>query len=180
MPPPSQTFGKRRPERPAPPQTSRWGESASRSPLSVGERSGVDTALVVPNSIAAGVLTGAVIGVLQLALQLGQGGERAFHLGPLSVEVGVATLPLILTETLWAGGRAAFVTALVVHALLRRLGRTSFVDYAVVGGVAGLVFVFGLSLLGMVDAGRNAALESVLGALAGVFYRLFAGARIDR
>ena len=46
--------------------------------------------------------------------------------GPLTFDLGTSTLPLMLTGTLWAGGRAGFSAAFIVHGILRRVGRIAF------------------------------------------------------
>ena len=132
------------------------------------------SAASVPNSYRAGILTGAVIGVVSLAGQQQDGGVTGLHLGPFAIDLGASTLPMALGLTLLAGGRAGFMSALVVHGLLRRLRRTRFTDYAITGGLVGLGLTVLLQAIGASD--ENWLLETALGAASGALYRLFAGA----
>ena len=176
-------FGKRRPPLRAGEQT------RLTAPRDEPERLGLDLTgglwresddappQVVPNSIGAGLLTGAVVGVLQMALHLHGTGDGDLHLGPLIIKGGdFPVLPLIIIGTLWAGGRAGFTAAFIVHALLRRLHRTSFADYAVAGGGAGIIVAVGMVVLGLGTPDQGWLAEAVVGAAAGALYRLFAGA----
>ena len=133
-----------------------------------------DVALKVSNSRGAGVLTGAVVGVFHLALHLQDNAAAGLRLGPLVLDLGPSNLPLTLGSTLWAGGRAGFFAAFVVHGILRRLGRSAFADYAVGGALVGIVSALLFQMLGLSVDGW--VIEAALGAASGVLYRLFAGA----
>lgn len=113
------------------------------------------------------------MGVAHLALHLHGVSGSGLHIGPLVVDLGVSTLPLLIVGTLWAGGRAAFSAAFLVHAVLRRLHRVSFAEYGAGGAIVGLAIALLLQSLDLDKS--NLLVETVLGAAAGALYRLFAG-----
>jgi hypothetical protein len=115
-----------------------------------------------------------VIGVASLAIHM-HDSTTSLDLGPFKLDLGASTLPLALSITVWTGGRAGFVAAFMVHGLLRRLHRTTFVDYGVTGACAELGVSALMHGLGMSHA--DWLVEAVLGAASGLLYRLFAGMR---
>lgn len=180
MPTPAPTFGRRNasPDRSGPAWRSGARDGAAErfeATLSPIEFPADEAPRVVPNSVGAGVLTGAVIGVLHMAMHLGDPVDR-LHVGPLTLDLGTSTLPLLLTGTLWAGGRAGFSAAFIVHGILRRVGRIAFSDYAILGGAVGLVVSTVLQALGQNSFQQGWLVDAILGAFAGALYRLFAGA----
>lgn len=179
---PAPTFGKRRissaPERPlAAALPGQWPPTAAKVAIEPVDTEREAKARTVPNSVSAGILTAAIIGVLHIVVHLRDNANATGQLG--SVDVGghqVSTLPLILLGSLWAGGEAGFSAAFIVHGVLRRIGRTRFVDYAVGGGAMALVGAGLFLLLGLGGPDEGWPIAIVTGAAAGLLYRLFAGA----
>ncbi|HVB89169.1 MAG TPA: hypothetical protein VND97_03120, partial [Beijerinckiaceae bacterium] len=63
------------------------------------------------------------------------------------------------------------------HFVLRRMGSTSLVAYVVGGAAAGAFWVFAGRYIGFGGHVRDLPTEAAMGACAGFFYRLLAGAR---
>lgn len=180
---PTPTFGKRRPI--AEPMPARSVREQPSLPLGFNEApaepewspAAVGQTLVVPNSIGAGVLTAAVIGVLHLVFGIHEMMSLSEHAGPAVVGDGqMDTVPLIILGSLYTAGRSAFSSAFIVHAVLRRLHRTAFADYALGGGLVALAYAGLLQYVGRGGPDQGWAVEIGTGLVAGLLYRLFAGA----
>lgn len=87
-----------------------------------------------------------------------------------------ALSPALLTLSLLAAGRATAGTLMTAHFVLRRIGKTSLLAYVAGGAAAGAFWVMAdYFLLG--GHGHGLVAETAMGACAGFFYRLLAGAR---
>lgn len=133
--------------------------------------------LRVPNSINAGILTGAVVGVLSLAVALRSGASSGLPLPSLTLgDKPFDMTPVIVLAALWSGAEAAFSAAFMVHAVLRRIGRTTFWAYALGGAIVAALYAALIQSLGLGTVDQGWLFEVGKGALAGLLYRLFAGA----
>jgi hypothetical protein len=125
-------------------------------------------------SFRGAVLAGLVAGLLSAAVKA----TAVLHLGGVLSEVplGEAKVPFavaLAVAGLWGGARSSALVLLVAHSVLSRLGKTTYMAYALAGAAASLGYVLIAEILGFTAI--HALIGDVLsGAAAGFFYRLFA------
>ncbi|MDP1909835.1 MAG: hypothetical protein Q8K85_16165, partial [Hyphomicrobium sp.] len=134
----------------------------------------------VRRSFRAAILAGLVVAVLNAAANAtfaadAMAGLHDFALGSAQVPVAAA----LIFGALWSGGSSSATCLLVAHRLLARMGRTSYGDYVLGGGVVGLILSLITFALGSGQGPRGFALAAVSGMVTGYFYRLFAGTMGD-
>ncbi len=92
------------------------------------------------------------------------------------VPLGQAKVPIAVMLAgagLWSGARASALALLFAHTFLNRRGQTSYLAYALAGGVASLAYALIVEALGFA-AYHSFIIDVLSGAAAGFFYRLFA------
>lgn len=179
-PTPAPTFGKRlmTPQRLASSEerTTRWRGTVAPRAVEPGDADRGAKSRIVPNSLSAGILTAVMVGALHMVSHLHDHAVASGQLGSINVSGHqVSTVPLILLGSLWAGGEAGFSSAFIVHGVLRRLKRTGFTDYAIGGGAVALLGAWLSLSLGLRSPDEGWPLEVIIGTLAGLLYRQFAG-----
>ncbi|HVB89999.1 MAG TPA: hypothetical protein VND97_07345 [Beijerinckiaceae bacterium] len=138
---------------------------------------------LVPRSYLAALLAGLATACLAAGFTLVQhrsGGQTDAQLDGLAHIAGVdakTLTPALLLLSLLAAGRATASTLMTAHFVLRRIGSTSLFAYVAGGAAAGAFWVIAGQYLGLGGHVRGLVTESAMGACAGFFYRLLAGAR---
>jgi len=158
-------------------------ELARRLGIGRTQESEHERALVVPRSYLAALLAGLATACLAAGFTIAQGGSGAgtqSQIGDLAQLAGAdgrALTPALMAFSLLAAGRATASTLMTAHFVLRRMGSTSLVAYVVGGAAAGAFWVFAGRYIGFGGHVRDLPTEAAMGACAGFFYRLLAGAR---
>ncbi len=98
-------------------------------------------------------------------------GLGVFSLGSASVPIVTA----LLLAALWSGARTSALCLLVAHRLLAAMDCTAHISYVIAGGGAALVFAVVMHALGSAPGPGGLGMEVFSGMVAGLFYRLFAG-----
>lgn len=132
----------------------------------------------VPRSFRAAILAGCIVAIFNAATNATFAAEANDSLGVLSFGAGNAPVVVaLLIAALWSGAQTSAMILLVGHRLLAAMQRTSYFSYAIAGG--GIAFGLGLVLqmLGKSLGAGGLGMEALSGVGAGLFYRLFAGAR---
>jgi hypothetical protein len=184
------TFGKRRPpgdgslarpeqrpERASPDALAAFiaQERASLRPTAT-EAAAVAQAIRVPDSVRASVLAGLLVSFLTIGANIQQSAELGASLGTLTINgVPIPLVPLVLMASLWEGGRATATSLFVVHWALKRMARTSLIDYALAGAAVSLAYAGGVAVVGLGRPDHGYIFEAATGAIAGLLYRLLAG-----
>lgn len=140
----------------------------------------------VPRSFRAAILAGLVTGCFLTGLDLGQPAAAGPALQPLLTSAGLGGLdagldgpaqPYLIALSLVAGGRAAASALLIAHRVLAAMKETSLIAYALSGTAINLVIAGVLQLAAGAPPSHGWPAEMAAGALAGFFYRVFAGAK---
>lgn len=128
-------------------------------------------------SFRAAVLAGLVVGLLNAALNATSLLSFGDYGGLINqVPLGQAKVPIALMLAgagLWSGARSSAFALLFAHTFLNRRGKTSYVAYALAGGVVSLAYALIVGALGFA-APHSFIIDVMSGAAAGFFYRLFA------
>lgn len=130
----------------------------------------------VPRSFRAAILAGCIVAVFNAATNATFAAEANDTLGVLSF--GSRNAPVIvalLLAALWSGARTSALILLVTHRLLVAIERTSYLSYAMFGGIVALGFGLFMQALGKPPGAGGIGMEILSGVGAGFFYRLFAG-----
>ncbi len=185
---PAPVFGKRSASRaPAPARTVAVATS-DHAAFFAAARAETETdtrELAVPRSFRAALLAGLVVGCCLTGLDASHAGDalRALTGGLLAPSDARRLVPVMMALGLFGGAQAAATSLLVAHAVLRRVGLTTHLVYALAGGAVALaVSALGavLARTGLVDGGlvtsHGLIIDAAAGAGAGFFYRVFAGA----
>jgi hypothetical protein len=131
---------------------------------------------IVQRSFRAAILAGFVVAILNAAANATFTTQAQASLGPFSIGAGNAPMVIaLLLAALWSGARTSALCLLVAHRLLAALRRTSPFAYAIAGGGIALAFGLLMQSIGRAPEPGGLGLEALLGAGAGLFYRLFAG-----
>lgn len=139
--------------------------------------------LVVPRSFRAALLAGLATACLSAGFLLIQHTQDAGDVGELAGVAGLlgvnmqAWTPALLLFSLLNAGQATAGTLLTAHFVLRRIGATNLFAYSVGGAAAGVFWVLAAQYIGLGGDGYGLFAEAAMGACAGFFYRLLAGAR---
>lgn len=150
--------------------------AAARAEIEVA---GPARALEVPRSLRAAILAGVVVACGLAGLDAT---EKIAALRGLTEAMpdtpGLRLLaPALILLAVLGGGRSAATSLLLAHGVLRRLGQTGHLAYALAGGAAAAAFAGALMLvLGRTPA-HGFVVDILAGAAAGFFYRVFAGTR---
>jgi hypothetical protein len=185
----AQPFGKRQPATSQSAQRSAAASGPPRSSSGGGEVEARRDDWFVPTKLLPILFGGVAVVVVQLLLGqiLGLNGpvptpgaeHRGFTGSDLETLVrarsAIAFLALIL---IYQGCHLAALYAIPAHAVLRWLKVTSMAAYAVGGLCAAFVWLAFAAMQGDRITWATGGVELVGGALAGAFYRLFAGLRI--
>jgi|GEM_PF-2492118 len=142
--------------------------------------------VAVPRSFRAALLAGLVVGCCLAGVDATRSGEtlRALSGGLLSATDAPRLAPLILVLALYGGARAAATSLLLAHAVLRRVGLTGHLSYAL--GSAAVAVALSALAVALVQSGviegslvptHGLSIDAAAGGGAGFFYRVFAGAR---
>jgi hypothetical protein len=192
---PVPTFGKRgrpAPVRQMPPRPSPSDLEATESgvPLSVLaasliEKPEVEEAVAgraagtVPYSWRAGLLAGLVVSLMQAGIIIVGAKAQSAGLGDLATLTGISTqamVPVVIMGSLLDSAQATGFTVLTAHGVLKRLGITNLIAYALGGAAAAAVYAEAQLLIGFGGPEHGWTIELATGLGAGFFYRLFAGA----
>jgi hypothetical protein len=85
--------------------------------------------------------------------------------------------PALLLASLWEAGQATFWTLVTSHFVLRRIEATSLFAYASASALAGAAWAGASQVLGFGAPDHGYVAQIAIGACAGFFYRLLAGAK---
>ena len=135
---------------------------------------------LVPKSWRAGILAGLAVSCMKAGFVILNAKNARPEVAGLMQIAGVdeaKALPLLLMGSLWSGAESAAGTILMAHAVLRRLNITSVIAYGFGGGIVAAALTGLAFQLGLDDVANGWPIEIATGVGAGVFYRLFAGAR---
>lgn len=133
----------------------------------------------VPRSFRAAILAGLIVAIVSAATNATFAAEANQELGILSV-FGAGNAPVLvalLLAALWSGARTSALILLVAHRLLASMQRTSHLSYGIAGGVVALAFALLMQALGYSPGAGGLSMDVLTGFGAGLFYRLFAGAK---
>jgi hypothetical protein len=132
----------------------------------------------VPRSFRAAILAGLIVAIVTAATNATFATEASQDLSFFSF--GSANGPIIvalLLAALWSGARTSALCIFVTHRVLAAMQRTSHLSYGIAGGVVALAFALLMQALGKSPGPGGLSMEVLSGVGAGLFYRLFAGAR---
>ncbi len=132
----------------------------------------------VPRSFRAAILAGLIVAIVTAATNATFAAEASQDLSFFSF--GSANAPIVvalLLAALWSGARTSALILLVTHRMLASMRRTSHLSYGIAGGVVALAFAFLMQALGKSPGPGGLSMEVLSGVGAGLFYRLFAGAK---
>jgi len=133
----------------------------------------------VPRSFRAAVLAGCIVAIFNAATNATFAAEANDSLGILSSAFAgnASVIAALLIAALWSGARTSAMVLLISHRLLTAMERTSYFSYAAAGGIVALGFALLMQMLGKSPGAGGLGMEVLSGVGAGLFYRLFAGAR---
>ena len=141
------------------------------------ERGGIEDARdgVVPWSMRAAFLAGLFASLLQAGIVVASARGIVEIIPGFKFDIGEgsAITPLIIVSGVMSGARVAAGAVMLSHFLLRTLGRTGVIDYALGGAAAGAANALIVTLL--FGASHGFMAETLTGLAAGSLFRLFAG-----